>query len=146
MHKDKWAKKHKSVLMFYMRNIVVKDVSPLLGSSLQILFCRGFYIIVILMFLFISCTSRTRLNNEYATAHIDSTKKIHWGRGFFKQRVYYTFYLDTLRFNCINDFKLGYSYSGLFSPGDSALVNYNDKKPEESEIVKLVYKKRKINL
>ncbi|MCD6659957.1 MAG: hypothetical protein LT105_07340 [Lentimicrobium sp.] len=110
------------------------------------LFIKHIFILILTAYVFWGCKNVGRTDYNFASARIDSTRMIHWGRGFYMQRVYFSFNIDTVKYNCIDDYKLGYAYSGFFSSGDSALVKYSNKKPEESKIVKLVYKKRRIKL
>lgn len=100
----------------------------------------------ILALLFLSCNNTSSERYVYTTAHVDSTKKIHWGKGFYKQRVFYCFYIDTLKVNSVWDFKLGRSYSSRFATGDSVYIRYELDDPKQSEIIKVVFKKKKIKL
>lgn len=107
---------------------------------------RFLFIAFFLVFVFLSCNNVSSGKYVYTIAHVDSTKKIHWGKGFYKQRVFYCFYIDTLKVNSVWDFKLGRSYSLRFAIGDSVYIRYELNDPEQSEIIKVAFKKKKIKL
>jgi hypothetical protein len=80
---------------------------------------------------------------EYSTAYIYDTKFVHWGRGYFKLRVFYEFeYNDSIYKNDNNTKGLYYPFSRKrYREGDSILIQYPKGKPSKSEVVRLIYKK-----
>lgn len=107
---------------------------------------RCLFLVTIMSFLFFNCSNLDSKKYGYSIAHVDSTKRIHWGKGFYKLRVFYSFKIDTINVESVYDHKLGRSYSARFAVGDSVFIKYDKDVPEKSEIIKVVYKKQKIKL
>jgi hypothetical protein len=84
--------------------------------------------------------------SRYTSAHVDSTLHVHWGRGFYKLRVFYTFNVGYKEVNGIDDYGKERSYSASLETGDSVLVVYDHIDVSNSRIVKTTYKKRKLKL
>ena len=93
-------------------------------------------------FTFICGCSRTTIDNpDYVVAHVDSTRHIHWGRGYYKLRVYYSFPRKTSIFNGVYENKLERSYTATYEAGDSVLVKFDSENPKYNELIKIIYNK-----
>ena len=85
---------------------------------------------------------------EYSMACIQETKFVHWGRGYYKLRIFYEFeYSDS---TCKgDDFTPGlYKIYGRkhYNEGDSVLVKFPKGKPNESERANNIIKTKKRKL
>lgn len=113
-----------------MQQVIRKTVFILFTCSVVILGCDG---------------NRSK-NYNYTTGHVDSTQHIHWGKGYYKLKVYYTFQRGDTVLNGIYVHKMEKAYTAKYEQGDSVLVRYNSVDYKESEIIKITDKKRKIKL
>ena len=107
---------------------------------------KALFITFILIIIINSCNISNGNKYVYTIAYVDSTKKIHWGKGLFKQRVFYSFFIDTLKVKSVWDYRLVHAYSSKFGIGDSIFIRYKHDHPEQSEIIDVAYKKGKIKL
>lgn len=79
---------------------------------------------------------------SYTTGYVDSTKHIHWGKGFYKLRVYYSFSADGSVISDMYEHKLERSYTSKYKAGDSVLVKYDKEDVENSRIIKITFNKK----
>lgn len=90
----------------------------------------------------LSCTNDDIDDPRYVLAHVDSTKHVHWGRGFYKLKVYCSFRLsDSLYTSEFFIDKLEKSFTSTILEGDSVLIKYDNSNPRKTEFVKIAHKK-----
>lgn len=80
---------------------------------------------------------------KYTTAFVDSTKHIHWGKGYYKLRVFYSFLINETKVHGVYDHKLEMAYTSKYEKGDSTLIRYNINNINESKLIKATFKMRK---
>jgi len=81
---------------------------------------------------------------KYCTAYIYDAKFVHWGRGYYKLRVFYEFEYNDSIYKNDNNTKGLYQNNWTrkrYKEGDSILIQYPKGKPSKSEVVRLIYKK-----
>ncbi len=97
------------------------------------------FLTFILLTTVFGCSRATIDNPDYIIAHVDSTRHIHWGRGFYKLKVYYSFQETEVTFTGVYEHKLEKAYTSKYEPGDSVLVKFDSEKPDNNELIKIVY-------
>lgn len=102
------------------------------------------YMISLLML--INCTDGSIKDTKYIVGVVDSTRRTHWGNGYFKVHVYYNFKINGKVVNGRTIDKFERSYTSSYEKGDSILVLYNSSDPTKNKVVKITDKKRKIKL
>ena len=89
------------------------------------------------------CTGCKR-EYEYSTAYIYETKFVHWGRGFYKLKIFYEFeYKDSIYRGDEKTHGL-YQIFGRknYREGDSILVKYPKGKPNKSKRANNIVKRK----
>ena len=104
-----------------------------------------FFIAICLSFLF-GCSGGKIDEPQYVVGHVDSTHRTHWGKGYFKIHVYYSFTVKNKKVSSKHIHKLGRSYTSSYEKGDSILVAYDKNDLEKSKVLKITEKKRKVKL
>ena len=99
---------------------------------------------VLFILLVCSCNSTPKeINNPIQQqCLVDSTKRIHWGKGYYKLYVFYTVKVNDNKFPSYFIHKLETSTSAAYHKGDSIIIKYNKLDPSESTIIA---KKVKLN-
>ncbi|QTE21053.1 hypothetical protein [Polaribacter cellanae] len=96
----------------------------------------GLYIILNVLF---SCTKDKKVLRTIGT-RIDSTKMIHWGKGFYKTRIYYNFTYSGKNYKCsYKSNKLTRSHDYIYSKGDSILISFPISNPKDSKVLKKIF-------
>ena len=88
--------------------------------------------------LLISCNEKEE-EKIFVKTKIDSTRISHWGKGFFKNTLYYNFsYMKS-------DYRKSYKHNRLFragdyyyKKGDSIIIFFPKSKPKESVVLKKI--------
>ena len=93
-----------------------------------------------------SCNNGEIENPSYSVVQIDSISRVHLGRGYYKIYAHYALRHgeNIIQGKC--EYRTVRSYNTNIAIGDSALLKYDEHDMANSEIVKVVYKKKKIKL
>ena len=109
---------------------------------------RCFLTSVVIILILQLCLSSCKREYEYNTAYVYKTGMYHWGRGFFKLRIHYSFECnDSIYQGCVKTPGL-YEYKseslGRFKVGDTVFVKYPAGKPEKSELANYKVRRKKV--
>jgi len=99
----------------------------------------------ICIFLFLLLCVGCEKEYEYTSAYIYETKFVHWGRGYFRLRVFYEFeYNDSIykRDNFTEGLYENNYSRGKYQLGDKVMIKYPKGKPEKSEVTRYKFKKK----
>ena len=96
--------------------------------------------IVLLQLLLCSCNKEY----EYKTAYVYKTQFVHWGCGYYKLKIYYSFEYHDSIYN--SDVKTPGTYEiygrKRFLEGDSVFIKVPVGKPEKSELANYKVKRK----
>jgi len=81
---------------------------------------------------------------EYTSADIYETKFVHWGRGYFKLKVFYEFEYNDSIYKGENKTYGLYKITGVkrYREGDKIMIKYPKGKPNKSEVTRYRFKKK----
>ena len=81
---------------------------------------------------------------EYTSAYIYETKFVHWGRGYFRLRVFYEFEYNDSTYKRDNFTEGLYKITGRkrYKEGDKVMIKFPKGKPEKSEVTRYKFKKK----
>lgn len=102
---------------------------------------KKYFALLTLMVILLCCGRKEIETPSYTTGYVDSTRHIHWGKGFYKLQVYYRFSADGSVISDIYEHKLERSYTSKYKTGDSVLVQYDKEDVENSKIIKIIFNK-----
>jgi hypothetical protein len=90
-------------------------------------------------FLIVSCNGKKE-EKVFVKTKIDSTKLQHWGKGYYKNIIYYNFIYQKKNYDkAYKGDKLFRAGNYYFKKGDSIIVSFPKSKPKESKVLKKIF-------
>ena len=100
--------------------------------------------VTIFIFLFFLLSNGCKKEYEYTSAYIYETKFVHWGKGYFKLKVFYEFEYNDSIYKGADKTEGLYKIYGRkrYREGDKIMIKYPKGKPEKSEVTRYVFRKK----